>query len=202
MKYIPTVNYGLIAVTHSADAHDQRESFAAHADLYLVGAFPRRITYKLVATLRRLKSDNDGDWQETIRRNMERLVRGWRGELSPLGSRNVRTNIYVVQEPHLTGATIEVRLRGVDIALWEKTAARIVPSPLGPTLSGDLRPCRVERIFKNTSRRVDVFGYTVSRRDAQAYCSDPETSSSHCAFDEALNRTRTSGDWMDTISAA
>ena len=55
---------------------------------------------------------------------------------------------------------------------------------------------KIIRMYKNNYRK-----YTVARGltldEAQAHCSDPETSSSTCTTSAAKRITRRNGDWFD-----
>jgi len=55
---------------------------------------------------------------------------------------------------------------------------------------------KVIRHFRDSSRRLTVkTGLTLEQ--AQAHCSDPETSSSTCTIERGKRRTRRSGAWFD-----
>jgi hypothetical protein len=54
---------------------------------------------------------------------------------------------------------------------------------------------RTVRMYQRRGKRVVRRGLTLS--EAQAHCSDPETSSSTCTSALGRNRTRQRGPWFD-----
>ena len=57
----------------------------------------------------------------------------------------------------------------------------------------------IPRLFRDSPRRTVVKkGLTLEQ--AQAHCSDPETSSSTCTSAEGTRRTKRSGPWFDSYS--
>lgn len=59
---------------------------------------------------------------------------------------------------------------------------------------------KIVRHFETSGRKVIVkTGLTLAQ--AQAHCSDPETSSSTCTTEEGKRRTRQSGRWFEGFSA-
>lgn len=60
---------------------------------------------------------------------------------------------------------------------------------------------RIVRFYKNSYRkRIIRRGLTLE--EAQAHCSDPETSSSTCTTAAAKRITRRNGDWFDGYEEA
>ena len=58
----------------------------------------------------------------------------------------------------------------------------------------------ITRLFRDSPNRTIVKrGLTLEQ--AQAHCSDPETSSSTCTSAEGKRRTKRSGPWFDSYSA-
>jgi len=58
----------------------------------------------------------------------------------------------------------------------------------------------ITRLFRDSPRRTVVKkGLTLEQ--AQAHCSDPETSSSTCTSAKGKRRTKTCGPWFDSYSA-
>ena len=58
----------------------------------------------------------------------------------------------------------------------------------------------ITRLFRDSPNRTIVKrGLTLE--EAQAHCSDPETSSSTCTSAEGKRRTKRSGPWFDSYSA-
>lgn len=65
--------------------------------------------------------------------------------------------------------------------------------------AGSVRPTplyRIVRIYRGSDRREEIAtGLTLA--EAQAHCSDPETSSTTATSDEARETTEAYGEWMD-----
>jgi hypothetical protein len=55
---------------------------------------------------------------------------------------------------------------------------------------------KIIRHFFNTNRKITIHT-RMSLEEAQAYCHDPETSSSTCTLATARARTRKHGKWFD-----
>lgn len=56
---------------------------------------------------------------------------------------------------------------------------------------------KVVRMFRRDDVRSRTIKTGLTLEQAQAHCSDPETSSSTCSTSEGLQRTREMGPWFD-----
>ena len=56
---------------------------------------------------------------------------------------------------------------------------------------------KIVRMFFDDNRRSRVIDRGLTLEEAQAHCSDPETSSSTCTTAKRVNYTRRNGAWFD-----
>jgi hypothetical protein len=59
---------------------------------------------------------------------------------------------------------------------------------------------KVQRLFFRTYKRPRLIKSGLTLEQAQAHCSDPETSSSTCKRAANVRRTRTFGPWFDSYT--
>jgi hypothetical protein len=73
-------------------------------------------------------------------------------------------------------------------------ARRLAPEP--PRIE-EPRSYNIVRMYRDAGIRKRIIRERVTLAEAQAYCSDPETSSSTCTSAAGRRRTRRLGAWFD-----